>query len=149
MAVEVSSFAGSDPRLVRCLELRRVVFIMEQSVPVPEDVDGRDPQCTQFLAFDRASALGTADLGTARLRITPDGVAKAERVAVHRASRGLGVGRLLMLALQAEAASEGHREVQLSAQEEAIPFYEGLGYVAHGPSYLDANIPHRDMTIRL
>jgi predicted GNAT family N-acyltransferase len=144
MAVEVVSFVGTDARTARCLELRRVVFIVEQSVPLPEDVDGLDPQCIHFLAFG-----GGIDLGTARLRFTVEGSAKAERVAVLQESRGQGVGRVLMLALQSEAGRRGHRTVKLSAQEEAIPFYEGLGYVAHGPSYLDANIPHRDMSLAL
>jgi len=31
----------------------------------------------------------------------------------------------------------------------AIGFYEGLGYVARGPVFLDAGIEHRDMDLLL
>ena len=44
-----------------------------------------------------------------------------------------------------EARKRGHWELVLHAQEEVVPFYEKLGYSAHGPSFLEANIPHRAM----
>ncbi len=33
----------------------------------------------------------------------------------------------------------------LSSQTYAIPFYERLGYTAHGPEFDDAGLPHRWM----
>jgi predicted GNAT family N-acyltransferase len=43
------------------------------------------------------------------------------------------------------ARARGQREVQLSAQTHAVPFYERHGYVVCGAEYLDAGIAHVDM----
>lgn len=125
--------------LSRCLALRRAVFIDEQHVPEDLELDEHDPVCTHFLATD-----GDVDVGTARLKPT-DGKAKAQRVAVKKTHRKSGVGRLLMQALEDEARRQGLKSVVLSSQVSAIPFYERLGYAAHGDVYVDAGIDHRDM----
>jgi predicted GNAT family N-acyltransferase len=127
-------------RLPVCLGLRRQVFIDEQGVPEEEEVDGLDPLCAHFLAEH-----GGRPVGTARLWETPDGRAKAQRVAVLRDWRGQGVGAALMAALEAEARARGHAAVVLGAQLEAVPFYERLGYAPYGEVFLDAGIAHRMM----
>ncbi len=38
--------------------------------------------------------------------------------------------------------------VILDAQVQVIPFYEKLGFVAEGPVFDDAGIPHRRMTLK-
>ena len=48
------------------------------------------------------------------------------------------------------AEQDGNVETfKLSAQSYAIPFYERLGFEAHGDEYDDAGIPHRDMERRV
>jgi predicted GNAT family N-acyltransferase len=89
------------------------------------------------LAFDRAGRL----LGTGRL--LPDG--HVGRMAVLPQARGTGVGSALLAALLQAARARGDREVALSAQTHAIPFYERFGFVAEGEEYDDAGIPHRRM----
>jgi predicted GNAT family N-acyltransferase len=44
----------------------------------------------------------------------------------------------------AEHAHAGRCRVVLSAQLQAVGFYERQGYVVEGPVYLDAGIEHRD-----
>ncbi len=44
-----------------------------------------------------------------------------------------------------EARRRGHREVVLSAQTHAVPFYEREGFRTEGEIYDDAGIPHIDM----
>ncbi len=60
---------------------------------------------------------------------------------------------MLMDALEAEAlhawGTEGGVVVELSAQVQAIPFYEGMGYVVSGEPYLDEGIWHRDAAKRV
>ncbi len=130
--------------LQACLRIRRVVFIEGQNVPEPDDLDGLDPQCHHFLACEDG-----APIGCARLRITEGGQAKAERVAVLETKRGLGVGHRIMDSLEQQARALGHAEVILGAQVQVIPFYEKRGYVAEGPEFMDAGIPHRTMRLRL
>lgn len=128
-----------------CFEVREEVFVHEQQVPLPLDRDGLDAECTHFLVRE---ASGRA-IGTARLRITEAGQAKAERVAVRSSARGRGVGAELMRALEQAALQSGFSEVVLSAQQSALPFYEGRGYVGEGPLFDDAGIPHRKMRLSL
>lgn len=127
-----------------CLAIRNEVFVLGQGVPPQIEVDGRDPECTHFLALRRGETVGTA-----RLRITDEGKAKAERVAVRPGHQGLGVGRRLMALLEDTAGEMGHDEVVLSAQVQVVPFYEEIGYTAHGDLFHEAGIPHRKMSKRL
>jgi predicted GNAT family N-acyltransferase len=124
-----------------CQAVRRSVFIREQSVRESEEWDGLDAASTHFLAFAGYRSVA----GTARLRITPQGEARAERVAVVPAWRRQGVGRALMDAIEAEVRARGHDTLVLHAQVRAVPFYESIGYVAEGDEFEDARIPHRAM----
>src|SRR5690606_31987925 len=108
------------------------------------EIDGRDSECTHFLVL-----LDGRDVGTARLRITEDGSAKAERIAVRRAVRGSGAGAALMRALEDEARVRGFSELVLNAQLAVEPFYERLGYAVRGAEFVEAGIPHRPMHKRL
>lgn len=121
-------------------EIRRIVFIDEQNVPQEEEWDGLDPECQHFLALLEEQPVGTA-------RLLPD--AHIGRVAVLADARGSGIGVLLMKAAIETARHTGHSQVALSAQVHALAFYEQLGFVAHGESFLDAGITHREMTLSL
>lgn len=131
--------------LCRCLDIRRTVFIDEQKVPEDLELDNQDGECTHFLAVDDEGGVVT-DIGTARLKVIEDNKGKVQRVAVIASRRKAGVGEALMLAVEREARSRGVKSIVLSSQVSAIPFYEHLGYAAHGAVYDDAGIPHRDMT---
>lgn len=138
---------SSPAELARCLSIRRTVFIEEQGVPEDLELDGHDDDCVHFLVVD-----GGNDVGTARLTILdgPDGQrGKAQRVAVVQSHRKRGVGAIVMGALEQEARDRGCATVVLSSQVTAIPFYERLGFKAHGDVYDDAGLPHRDMTKKL
>jgi predicted GNAT family N-acyltransferase/MFS family permease len=135
---------ASPDELPACLRLRRQVFVDEQRVPVDEELDGLDERCTHFVARQDRELVGTA-----RMRFVGEGKAKAERVAVRASARGAGVGRVLMLALEVEAAQRGASEVVLNAQISARDFYSRLGYVPEGEEFLDAGIVHVAMRKRL
>ena len=139
MEAMVSVEAVDGDALATCQAIRRTVFVEGQGVPEALEIDGLDPDCTQFLA--RA---GDRPVGTARLREL-GGRAKAERVAVLAGHRRDGAGRALMQALEAEARRRGHRELVLNAQVEVLPFYERLGYTVCGAGFEEAGIPHRPM----
>lgn len=153
--IELDGRAVGDKQAVyleACRALRHAVFVEEQNVPEALEWDELDAQSRHFLAIDSGvrirSATATLALGTARMRIV-DEQAKAERVAVRRDVRALGIGRFLMLAIEAHARRLGLSTVVLHAQVSAIPFYERLGYRAQGEVFLSAGIDHREMTRRL
>jgi len=133
----------------RCLEIRRVVFVVGQDVPSEIEFDGLDADARHFLAYPDTEATNLKDaLGTARMRVV-EGDAKAERIGVLESARGLGIGRDLVLAIEAHARKLGLPRVRLNAQLQAAPFYEKLGYVPYGEVFVEADIDHRAMKKRL
>jgi predicted GNAT family N-acyltransferase len=122
-------------------EVRRAVFIEEQKVPEALEWDGLDATATHVLAVcDEGSPVGCG-------RLLPD--SRIGRIAVLQVWRGRGIGRALLQELLAIARQQGMPTVSLSSQTQAIPFYEQAGFSAYGPVYMDAGIPHRNMSIKL
>jgi predicted GNAT family N-acyltransferase len=143
---------GSPAQLAEAHALRLAVFVDEQKVPLAEEIDEADfaPTTTHVLVREGAAPGEGPVVGTGRLLTDParPGEAHIGRVAVARTARGAGAGAAVMRALEeialAEHARDGVVRVELSAQTQAVGFYERLGYEAHGPVYLDAGIDHRD-----
>lgn len=119
--------------------VRREVFIVEQGVPEALEWDEHDLPSLHALAESPAGEV----VGTGRL--LPDG--HIGRMAVRRPWRGRGVGGAILRALIARARARGDDEIALSAQVGAIAFYERFGFVAEGPVFDDAGIPHRRMVL--
>ena len=124
-----------------CLAIRREVFINEQNVPEAEEIDDLDATAIHILARDAEGQ----PWGTARL-LVQGSTGKIGRVAVRKGARGTGLGaRLIEVSIAELGKVPGVTRLKLSAQTHVIPFYERFGFVAHGPEYDDAGIPHRDM----
>jgi len=111
--------------------------MVEQGVTAELEWDGIDHECRHALALDVAGR----PIGCARL--LPDG--HIGRVAVLAEWRGRGVGDALLERMIALAREVGHTRVMLNAQTHALAFYARHGFVAFGPEYDDAGIPHRAM----
>ncbi|MFG2620223.1 GNAT family N-acetyltransferase [Streptomyces sp. NPDC048507] len=141
--------AGSEADLAACYAVRTEVFVVEQSVPESVEYDAYDAVALHVLAVGPdGEALGTGRLlyGPAALGKTgaPE-VGSLGRLAVRKSARGLGVGAALVREIEAQAGLLGLAAVDLGAQTHALAFYERLGYVAYGPEFQDAGIPHRAM----
>ncbi|MEU2830814.1 GNAT family N-acetyltransferase [Streptomyces lavendulae] len=140
---------SSEADLAACYAVRTDVFVVEQSVPESIEYDAYDAVAVHVLAVGPDGGA----LGTGRLLHGPEALAKTGspevgslgRLAVRKSARGLGVGVALVRAIEAEAAGLGLTAVDLGAQTHALGFYERLGYVAYGPEFQDAGIPHRSM----
>ncbi|MFJ4482192.1 GNAT family N-acetyltransferase [Streptomyces longwoodensis] len=133
-----------------CFAVRKEVFVGEQGVPEEIEYDAYDAVAVHVLAVrEDGLPLGTARLlhGEAALGRTGGdaSVGSLGRLAVSRAARGLGVGAALVRAVEDAARARGLAAVDLHAQTQALGFYERLGYVAYGPEFPDAGIPHRAM----
>lgn len=148
---EASPVDGIEIRRARadelpaCIELRRQVFVEEQSVPLELEVDGLDPQCRHVLALDDRGE----PVGTARLRATAPGVFKVERVCVVSEMRSRGIGDRIMGAVEEWARELEAVELRLSAQLPALRFYERLGWTSEGEVFEEAGIPHLFMKKRV
>ncbi len=119
--------------------IRFEVFVDEQNVPVEEELDDLDAIATHFLV--------TLCDGTpaATGRLLEDG--RIGRMAVRKIARGTGAG-LKMLNFMIETGKKaGISSFYLHAQTHAIGFYEKAGFLAHGEEFMDAGIPHVEMTL--
>lgn len=121
--------------------VREKVFIGEQKVPRELEWDEWDERCDHAVACD---AHGLA-IGTARL--APGG--KLGRMAVLREWRGLGVGAALLEALLGRARERSLARVTLHAQTQAAGFYRRFGFSERGGEFLEAGIPHLEMSLEL
>ncbi|MFK0021329.1 GNAT family N-acetyltransferase [Streptomyces sp. NPDC090798] len=133
-----------------CFAVRKEVFVGEQGVPEDIEYDAYDAGALHVLAIREDGV----PLGTGRLLYGPEAGAKTDgdltvgslgRLAVTKATRGLGVGVALVRAIEDAARARGLAAVDLHAQTQAMGFYERLGYVAYGEEFLDAGIDHRAM----
>ena len=121
--------------------IREKVFMQEQNVPVELEWDGLDDVCHHALAL---SANGDA-IGCGR--ITSDG--HIGRVAVLPEWRQKHIGSAILELLVDYARSQHYGQVELNAQVQAIPLYKNFGFEVEGDEFMDANIPHRKMTLQL
>ena len=133
-----------------CFAVRKEVFVGEQGVPEDIEYDAYDAVAVHVLAVrEDGVPLGTGRLlfGDAAAGKTGGdaSVGSLGRLAVTQEARGLGVGAALVRAVEEAARARGLTAVDLHAQTHALGFYERLGYVAYGPEFPDAGIPHRAM----
>jgi predicted GNAT family N-acyltransferase len=77
------------------------------------------------------------DLGEQRVRM--------RQVAIDFDRQRGGLGTKLVHFSEDVAHARGFREMVLHARETAVPFYERLGYAAHGDRFLEVTIPHLEM----
>ncbi|MFF1302786.1 GNAT family N-acetyltransferase [Streptomyces sp. NPDC058307] len=133
-----------------CFAVRKEVFVGEQGVPEDIEYDAYDAVAVHVLAVrEDGVPLGTGRLLFGEAAAGKTGgdasVGSLGRLAVTREARGLGVGAALVRAVEEAARARGLTAVDLHAQTHALGFYERLGYVAYGPEFPDAGIPHRAM----
>lgn len=136
--VECVAFEGKNESSIRFI--RKTVFIDEQNVPLSMEFDGEDGNAIHILA-----QIGGVPIGTGRM--LKDG--HIGRVAVLKSHRQQGAGKQLMLFFMDWARKEGYPRVYLSAQTQALVFYEKLGFTAYGNEYLEAGIKHFAMEMPL
>ena len=136
--VELMSWEQAQPSAG---PLRFAIFVGEQNVPSGIELDDMDAQCIHAVAFD----VDDKPIGTGRL--LPDG--HIGRMAVLKEWRGQGIGGFMLTRLMARAKERGDREVVLSAQTHAVPFYRAHGFVPRGGEYMEAGIRHQEMLRKL
>ena len=121
--------------------IRERVFVIEQRVPRELEWDEWDAPSEHAVATSEdGRAIGTA-------RLLPDG--RIGRMAVLMEWRRSGVGSALLRALLERARQRGMRRIVLHAQTHAAGFYRRLGFTERGEEFLEAGIPHVEMTLEL
>jgi predicted GNAT family N-acyltransferase len=116
--------------------IRFTVFCEEQGVPRAIELDEHDRVSIHAVVFEGKTPVATG-------RLLPDG--HIGRMAVLKSWRNRGVGGLMLQKLIERAKARGDREVALSAQVHAVPFYRAHGFVEEGAEYVEAGIRHQAM----
>ena len=130
--------------IAACQEIRRVVFIIGQDVPVEIDLDGRDEIFDHVLL-----SYGEEPAGCVRLNTSKSGTVKLERLAVLDRFQGYGFGKRLVEAAIEQAKERSLGSVTMHAQCYLEEFYASFGFRPTGEPFFEADIPHISMSLRL
>ena len=121
--------------------IREKVFIQEQKVTPELEWDGMDENAMHFLVFKDEEAIGCARA------VVIKNYMQLGRMAVLKEYRGQGIGSALLEKAMTIAKLNQLSAIYISAQCHAIDFYKKFGFEVKSDIYLDAEIPHRDMTL--
>ena len=140
MAEIVVKFVETESELEGAVNVRMRVFVVEQQIPVEEEMDDADAAATHAIALDQGRVVGTG-----RIIYSDSGDAQIGRMAVDQEFRRRGVGGKILALLEEEARARGSVACTLHAQEYVKTFYAGSGYLEHGEVFLEVDIPHIEM----
>lgn len=129
------------------MRLRFEVFVIEQAC-LYQDIDGKDQKSYHLMCKDDDGEL----LGY--LRVLDAGVSYEEtsigRVVVSKKGRGRGLGKKIMEEAISFIKTVRHIEaIRISAQAYLLDFYKSLGFEAVSDEYLEDDIPHIEMLLKL
>ncbi|MEY3631443.1 MAG: hypothetical protein RL408_997 [Bacteroidota bacterium] len=87
-------------------------------------------------AIHAIAAEGTEVLGVARMHESAENQGQVRCVATATEAQGKGIGKAIMAYLEEKAVQKGWTEIVLEARENAVPFYQAIGYTIVAESYL-------------
>lgn len=130
---------STDEELNKAFDIRKEVFVEEQGVPLEDEFDEFDTlngQCEHILVY-----LNEQPVGTGRIRLV-DGFGKLERICILEPFRKLGIGKMIIKALEEIAERIGVSKLKLHGQTQAEGFYIKLGYHTSSGEFMEDGIPH-------
>lgn len=128
-----------ETELQQAFKIRKKVFVEEQMVPAEDEFDEFDVlsgTCDHILIENEAQAIATG-----RLRVV-EGVGKLERICVLATHRKLGVGKVIIHALEDIAKEKDIVQLKLHGQTHAEKFYQKLGYETTSAVFMEDGIAH-------
>ena len=99
--------------------------------PEGSEVDDIEDQCFHVMVMDDDKAVGVG-----RLQYNSVKQAQIRYMAVDEAYERNGIGRMIIDALEQEAADNSIQTIMLDAREPAVGFYKKLGYGIEEKSYV-------------
>lgn len=139
--------------LYHILKARSQVFVVEQNCPY-QDMDEVDFDCLHLIAHKDAALVGYCRIIGPKFnpKKSLDNPAHSMpaigRVLVLNDHRGYGLARQIMThAIKHCRKKYGKKPIIISAQTYLLSFYESLGFVPEGATYLEDNIEHITMVL--
>lgn len=140
------SKVATQTELEQTFNLRKLVFVEEQEVPLEDEFDEFDAlntSCDHILV-----TVDDEPVGCGRIRVV-DGVGKLERIVVKKEFRGQGLGNEIVISLEIIAKEKGLKQVKLHGQTHAEKFYTKLDYQVASDVFLEDGIEHVVMKKKL
>lgn len=136
----------STDQLYKILKLRAEVFIVEQNCAY-QDLDNKDDKAIHLIGeinkeivaytriFKKGDYFNNSSIG---------------RVLVRKEYRKKEYGKVMMKkSIEIIKLDPKEEEIELSAQKYLTKFYTDLGFKKKGEEYLEDNIPHVKMTLKI
>ena len=140
----IYKFVENDQELKGAYEVRRQVFVEEQGIS--EDL--------VFIGDEAAEEMnmvvmdGEMVIGTARVQLMTNDMAKIERMAVLRTFRHQGIGKGIISFLNEQLKHRQVKYIFLHAQHPVISFYKSCGFNESGSPFYEAGIQHIKMEVQ-
>lgn len=99
--------------------------------PLGSEVLADEDQAIHAIAVEDGKVLGVA-----RMHESAEKQGQVRCVATATAAQGRGIGKTIMAYLEEQAKAKGWTEIVLEARENAVPFYQRIGYTIIAESYL-------------
>ena len=123
-------------------KIRTVVFLHEQNIPEELEWDEYDKSAFHFGLFYKSCLVAYA-------RSIENNVYWIGRMVVQKEYRNISIGsHLLQLVIAFLQDINSQKDIFVSAQVQAIHFYEKNNFSVRGKTYFDAGILHTDMILR-
>lgn len=126
-------------------DIRTEVFVVEQKCLPVEEFDELDAVAVHFLYWAQGKPVATG-----RYRKTEKGI-KIERIATLAEHRGQGYASEMVrfLIQEAQKAYPDVKYYYLHAQQSVMPLYASLGFEPYGGTFIEADIVHQAMSLKL
>lgn len=111
--------------------LRFTVLREPWNQPLGSEVLTDEDQAIHAIAMEDGEVLGVA-----RMHESAEKQGQVRCVAIATAAQGKGIGKAIMAYLEEKATQKGWTEIVLEARENAVPFYQAIGYNIVTESYL-------------
>jgi len=128
-----------------CYNLRKKVFVQEQNIPFERVKDEDDGYFIHFLVFRNSNPIGTARISFNNV----ENIAFIERLCILKEHRKSGIGKFFMEELVEYCKKQNFNKIFLSSQERVTDFYNKVGFNICSERYMDSNLPHFKMELRL
>ena len=128
----------------KALKVRFPVFVKEQNIPQENELDEYDKVSYHAVLYENEIPVACG-----RLYFT-DKTAHIGRVAVLKKYRRKGYATAVCKTLMDIAVSSNKADIiELGAQKYVVELYKKLGFKVVGKEYLDENIPHLKMILKI
>lgn len=138
--ISIQKINSEHPYFSQVFALREKVLRIPLGLSLYNEDTSGDAEDDVFIAIENEKVIGCL-----MSKNKGRNLIKLRQMAVDEKWQGKGIGKLLMQTAEAFAIENGIQKIELHARENAIGFYERLGYSGYGETFTEVRIPHLAM----